>query len=322
MSLTAVSLFSGCGGFDWGIKQAGVDIIWANDINKYAAHAYKTILPEVPFLLSDVRSVKAFPKADILIGCYPCTGFSIAARRRWKDKAERNLVETDGNFLYLEFLRALKQVNPRYFFVENVSGMVSALNGWFFQQQLEGFRIQGYTPQAKLLKAVDYGSAQDRKRVFIVGVRNDIFNDFRYVFPKPTHGPGTENEYATIRDIIGHMDIWPNDDFSTIPFHGHYLTRNRKRDWDQQSFTIVANVSHIPLHPVGLPMKYISKDKWELQGHDNRRFSWQECRALQSLPDTLYPEGPLSEKYKVIGNAVPPLYASALVAPVVAFENE
>ena len=321
MSLKAVSLFSGCGGFDWGVKQAGVDIIWANDIDKYAAAAYQAILPDVPFCLSDIRAIKTFPQADILIGCYPCTGFSVAARRRWKDREDRDLLKTEGNFLYLEFIRALKQVKPKYFFVENVSGMVSAMDGWFFQQQLEGFKELGYTPQAKLLKAIDYGSAQDRKRIFIVGIRNDICNELQYSFPEPTHGPGTNNDYATIHDVIGNMELWPNEGYSTIPFHGHYLTRNRKRDWGQQSFTIVANLSHVPLHPVGMPMRYVAKDLWELQGEENRRLSWQECRALQSLPDALDFEGPLSSKYKVIGNAVPPIFARTIVAPVIAHEN-
>ena len=71
--LTAVSLFSGCGGFDWGVKQCGVRIIWANDIDQHAAAAYKKLFPRVKFFLGDVREVKTFPKADILIGCYPCT---------------------------------------------------------------------------------------------------------------------------------------------------------------------------------------------------------------------------------------------------------
>ena len=72
---TAVSLFSGCGGFDWGVKQSGIEIIWANDIDPHAAHAYKGLFPDVKFTLGDVREVTTFPEADILIGCYPCTGF-------------------------------------------------------------------------------------------------------------------------------------------------------------------------------------------------------------------------------------------------------
>ena len=77
--LQAVSLFSGCGGFDWGAAMAGVEIIWANDIDRSAAMAYKSLFPDVEFVLKDVQTINAFPKADIMIGCYPCTGFSIAA---------------------------------------------------------------------------------------------------------------------------------------------------------------------------------------------------------------------------------------------------
>src|SRR5687767_5631634 len=77
--LTAVSLFSGCGGFDWGAVTAGVKIIWANDCDKYAAAAYKSLFPDVPFHEGDISEVEKFPEADILIGCYPCTGFSEAA---------------------------------------------------------------------------------------------------------------------------------------------------------------------------------------------------------------------------------------------------
>jgi len=319
--LNAVSLFSGCGGFDWGAVQAGVKIIWANDINKHAAEAYKSILPKVPFNFGDIREYKIFPEADILIGCYPCTGFSIAARRRWKDNESRNLLNTKGNFLYLEFIRALKQIRPKYFFVENVSGMVSAINGWFFQQQLEGFREQEYQPQYKQLKAVDYGAPQDRKRIFIVGVRNDIAQNFHYEFPKPTHGSTAKKRYITMFDVLDGLDPWPDEDFPNQCFHGHYLTRNRKRAWNQPSYTIVANMSHVPLHPMGEPMVYIEKDKWALQGKINRRLSWKECRILQCLPEQLNLDSSLSSKYLVIGNAVPPVFAKALLKPVVDYES-
>lgn len=320
-NLTAISLFSGCGGFDWGANQAGIEIIWANDIDRYASIAYKSIFPDVPFVHGDVRDIQKFPEADILIGCYPCTGFSIAARRRWKDRSDRNLLNTEGNFLYKEFLRALAQTKPKYFFVENVNGMVSAVSGWFFQQQLQGFRDLGYVPTIKLLSAPDFGVSQSRKRIFIVGVRTDIFQDFQYSFPMPTHGPGTEKPYVTLRDTIGGMELWPTGEFSEYRFHGHYLTRNRKRDWDNLSYTIVANLSHVPLHPHGQPMKQIGKDQWILQGDFNRRLSWRECVKIQGLPEHILPEGNLCDKYRVIGNAVPPAFGKALLQPVVELEN-
>lgn len=319
--LTAISLFSGCGGFDYGASQAGVNIVWANDIDKTAASAYRSIFPGTEFTLGDVQNIKSFPTADILIGCYPCTGFSLAARRKWKDRPDRNLLNIDGNFLYKEFLRVLDQIKPRYFFVENVRGMLSAHNGWFFEQQLSGFRQRGYSVQFKCLLGQELGLAQSRQRIFIVGVRNDITKKFEYKFPIPTHGPSTNVSYSTLRQVIWGMPLWPKGEFLERVFHGHYLTRNRKRNWDEQSFTIVANASHVPLHPEGEPMAFVSKDKWKLQGDFNRRLSWRECARIQGLPDTICPDGKLEDLYKVVGNAVPPIFGKSLLEPVVAFES-
>ncbi|MDF2571142.1 MAG: dcm [Sporomusa sp.] len=319
--LTALSLFSGCGGFDWGVHSAGIEIIWANDINRYAAIAYKSIFPDTPFTTGDVREIKSFPQADILIGCYPCTGFSIAARRRWKERTDRDLLSTKGNFLYQEFLRALLQTKPKYFFVENVNGMVSAVDGWFFEQQLQGFRELGYSPVYKLLSAPEFGVPQSRKRLFIVGIRDDIHHEYTYSFPEPTHGSGKPNPYLVMKDVISQMDLWPQGEFSEESFHGHYLTRNRKRTWNDLSYTIVANASHIPLHPHGDPMRKIGPDEWILQGDFNRRLSWRECARIQGLPDHISPEGNLNEKYRVIGNAVPPAFGRGLVKPIIEYEN-
>lgn len=317
--LKAISLFSGCGGFDYGASQAGVDIVWANDIDPVAASTYQQLMPDTEFVLGDVRDVESFPHADLLIGCYPCTGFSVAARRRWKHKQDRNLMEIEGNFLYMEFLRVLETTQPRYFFVENVRGMVSAKNGWFFEQQLNGFRDRGYKVTHTLMNAMHYGVAQSRQRVFIVGVRNDVANDFDYEFKTPTHGPNAL-PLKTLKDAIGGMPLDPKGEYLERVYHGHFLTRNRKRAWNEQSYTIVANASHVPLHPEGEPMVFVSKDKWALQGDFNRRLSWRECAAIQGFPKTIEPDGRLEAKYRVIGNAVPPAFGKTLLEPVVQFE--
>lgn len=320
VKLTAVSLFSGCGGFDYGAYRAGVKILWANDIDPHAGAAYQALFPNVQFELDDVRNISTFPQAEILIGCYPCTGLSVAARRRWKDSPTRNLDLAEGNFLYWSFLRAVSQVRPRYFFVENVVGMITADNGWFFEEQITRFRKQGYKVKHQLLDASDFGVAQTRRRVFIVGVRKDI-KDFEYEFPKPTHGPGCGRPYLVLENAIGNIRDWPDDEYFDYPFHGHYLTRNRKRLWNQRSYTIVANGHHVPLHPMGKPMKFIKKDTWHLQGEKNRRLSWRECATIQGLPTRVVPSGGLMDKYRVIGNAVPPAFGKALLKPIVEFEN-
>ncbi|HKR60023.1 MAG TPA: DNA cytosine methyltransferase [Pyrinomonadaceae bacterium] len=319
-TVTAISLFSGCGGFDWGVAQEGVHIVWANDIDEHAAAAYQALLPDVTFVLGDVRDISTFPRADLLIGCYPCTGLSLAARRRWRQNPMRDLDEVDGNFLYWSFLRALKQVLPKYFFVENVVGMMTANNGWFFDEQIRRFARVGYRVAYEILNAGEFGVAQSRKRVFIVGVRKDI-RDFVYKFPVATHGPGRDSEYRVLRDAIGNVETYEDDSYYDGPFHGHYLTRNRKRSWDQLSYTIVANGHHVPLHPAGLAMRFVKKDTWKLQGRVNRRLSWRECAAIQGLPDHAVPSGGLFDKYRVIGNAVPPAFGQQLIRPIVKYES-
>jgi DNA (cytosine-5)-methyltransferase 1 len=312
--LIAISLFSGCGGFDWGAQQAGVEIIWANDINPHAAAAYRAIFPDVEFVEDDIQNITHFPRTDILIGCYPCTGYSVGARRRWRGMETRDLRANETNFLYWQFLRVLGQVKPRFAFIENVGGMTSADSGYFLEEQMFHFRRLRYEPAFARLNARDFGAAQSRERLFIVLTSYDM-RPYRYEFPTPTHGTA-DAPFITLHDVIGGMKEWPEGEYCTTDFHGHYLTRNRKRRWDEQSFTIVAHADHVPLHPMGEPMVNIGTDAWALQGKANRRLSWPECAAIQGLPGTLDPTGNLEHKYRVIGNAVPPVFGAALLRPV------
>jgi DNA (cytosine-5)-methyltransferase 1 len=316
-SLNAVSLFSGCGGFDLGLSRHGVDIVWANDIDNDAAEAYQSIFPNVQFVKEDIRKIETFPSADVLIGCYPCTGFSQAAKRKWKDRDERNLRTNPSNFLFLEFLRAIKIVQPKVVFVENVKGMLSADAGTFFHEQLQGLSELGFdVVHHKLLNGIDYGLPQSRQRLFLVGIHNSISKNVSYQFPEATHGTG-RLPYQTLLDVIGGMPLDPKGEYSEQVFHGHYLTRNRKRQWDEPSFTIVANADHVPLHPFGEPMKKIGVDNWVLQGEFNRRLSYKECLAIQGLPMNMKLSGNLNSRYKVAGNAVPPLLAEIVSRPII-----
>jgi len=314
--LTAVSLFSGCGGFDLGAQRAGVEIIWANDINEHAAAAYRSIFPNVEFVLSDIQHISRFPKADILIGCFPCTGYSLAARRRWHNSPIRDLQKDDTNFLYWHFIRALEQIKPRFAFIENVAGMQTADNGYFLEVQKFHFRRLRYEATYARLLASDFGAAQQRERIFIVLSSYDM-RPFKYEFPQPTHGPAREHSYRVLRDVISGMEEWPHGEFWEGPFHGHYLTRNRKRKWNQQSYTVVAHAHHVPLHPMGRPMRKVGKDAWELVGKKNRRLSWRECALIQGLPPNISPSGTLEQKYRVVGNSVPPVFGNALLQPLV-----
>jgi len=320
--MKAVSLFSGCGGFDLGVSKSGVDIIMANDIDHDAAVAYQSIFPNTQFVEKDVRLITKFPRADILIGCYPCTGFSSAARRRWKDrKEERDLTENDKNFLFQEFLRAIDSVKPKLIFIENVRGMLSANGGDFLRQQLEGFRSRGFENiEPMVLNAADFGVVQTRQQIFFVGFHKHL-KPMSYKQPRATFG--TEiRPHRSLRDVIADLPEWPEGEFFDGPFHGHYLTRNRKRDWNQPSFTVVADGHHVPLHPGGEPMSFVRKDTWQLNGDFNRRLSWRECLRIQGLPERMNAGESLWDKYRVIGNSVPPRLAQRLSSRAIATLGE
>jgi DNA (cytosine-5)-methyltransferase 1 len=299
--MKAVSLFSGCGGSDAGVLAAGFEVVMANDILPYARDVYLKNHPETDFVLGDVKKVQTFPNADLLIGCYPCQGFSQGGVR---DPA------AGINKLYLEFARALRQIKPKAFIVENVSGMVRANFSHLLEDQFKVFKEAGYRVQAEVLNASDFGVAQDRRRIFIVGIRNDL--PAHYEFPKPTHINGSDRPKVTIREALKHMRHWPNEDeYYAREFHWYYLSRDRRRGWDETSKTIVANPRHMPLHPISPELKKIQHNEWQFVDESPaRRFSYREAARLQGFSkDFVFPDtssGSLDMRYKVAGNAVPP----------------
>lgn len=295
---TVVSLFSGCGGSDAGVLRAGFDVLMANDILPYARDVYLANHPETDYVLGDVSAIESFPSADLLVGCYPCQGFSQGGVR----KADRKI-----NTLYLEFARALRVIRPKAFIVENVSGMVRSNFEHLLQDQFKVFKEAGYRVNSQILNASHYGVAQDRKRIFIVGIHEKFGTD--YVFPQATHGEGLK-PFSTIKDAIGSMPEWPTGEFYEADFHWYYLSRNRRQDWGQVSKTIVANPRHMPLHPISPVLEKIGPDKWQFTSDSPaRRFSFREAARLQGFGDMIFPEterASMNMKYTVVGNAVPP----------------
>lgn len=305
---TAVSLFSGCGGSDAGIIAAGFDVLMANDILPYARDVYEANHPETNYVLKNIEDVKNFPKSDLLVGCYPCQGFSQGGVRDPSRKI---------NLLYLEFARALKTIKPKAFIVENVSGMVRSNFQHLLKGQIKVFSELGYKVKAQILNAADFGVAQDRKRIFIVGIREDINSDYK--FPMPTHGEGCKNERVTIREALKYMRHWPSEDeYYTHDFHWYYLSRDRRRGWSDVSKTIVANPRHMPLHPASPELVKVGPDEWRFSTDEPaRRFSYREAARLQGFSsDFWFPDtdrGGLAMRYKVAGNAVPPPLFEAVV---------
>lgn len=302
--MDAVSLFSGCGGSDLGLHANGFEVLMANDISSAAADAYQHNLPETDFRIGDVGAIANFPSAQLLVGCYPCQGFSQGGAR----KSDRKI-----NFLYREFDRALRQIRPKAFIVENVSGMVRSSFAHLLKNQITRFRSAGYLVNYAVLNAADYGVPQERKRIFIVGIRSDF--GIRFEFPPPTHGVTTLQNHVSQREAIGHLPNWPEGQFWDEDFHWYYMSRDRRREWDLPSKTIVSNPRHMPLYPGSPQLEKIDTDAWRFTTNaPARRLSYIEATYLQGFGyDFNFPEHmSLRDRYKVIGNAVPPPLFSAV----------
>lgn len=297
--MEVVSLFSGCGGTDLGFEKAGYQVTWANDINVNACRTYSENFQLAPVTI-DIKKVTAFPRADILVGCYPCQGFSLYGKRRKSDPR---------NYLFLEFARALSSIKPKYFVAENVKGLLFGYGKELLKEMITTFKRRDYDVSYQLINAKNYGVYQDRERVFIVGVRKDLHRS--YEFPLPTHGPGLR-PYVTLRDAIGDFPKPKKEEVFNGGFSSHYMSRNRKRKWDEVSFTLQASGRHSPLHPSGGQMIKVGKDKCVFGRAPNRRLSFKECAAIQSFPSDFNFFGALNSKYQQIGNAVPPKLAQII----------
>jgi DNA (cytosine-5)-methyltransferase 1 len=300
----AISLFSGCGGSDLALMRAGFNIIWSNDIWDVACETNRTNLQSPNVAGGDIRQFKDFPDADLLIGCYPCQGYSQGGRRNPHEPV---------NFLYREFDRVLRIVRPRAFVVENVNGMAYGENRVLLENQLYRYRLAGYRVEWSVLDAMDYGVPQSRRRIFLVGIRSDIGAAYR--FPGPQYGPNSKMRYRSQRDAIGGMPAWPEGEFCQEKLHWYYLSRNRRRPWNQPSPCIVGHWRHVPLHPSSPPLERIGTDEWRFaRKGEVRRLSYKECAALQGFPRSFtWQEGNIRERFQMIGNAVPPPLFEAVV---------
>lgn len=172
-----ISLFSGAGGMDLGFIKAGFQIIWANDVFPEAIETYRNNIGEhvVSGDITMISSDDIPDNPDVIIGGFPCQGFSIANIKR--------SMEDQRNFLYKEMLRIIKDKQPKIFVAENVKGLLSMEKGKVFEMIKNDFRRLGYFVEARVLNAAEYGVPQQRERVIIIGNR---INE-SVTFPTKTH---------------------------------------------------------------------------------------------------------------------------------------
>jgi len=299
--MKVVSLFSGAGGLDLGFVKAGAKIIWANDIDKDSVTTYiKNI--DKSITLGDIRKIDKsnIPECDVLIGGFPCLGYTIA-------KGKDRTINDPHNLLYLEYLEVLKKIKPTAFLIENVAGILQGKEFQItFEKMLREFYNAGYYHKYKILHSADYGVPQKRKRVVIIGSRKD--KKISINFPKTTHEKSNNDSFIisnlanwiTLREAIGDLrELFSKEDSEhvgskhVVKINGY--VGNRKLDWDKPAPTITGRGSR-----TGGPV---------IHPHPNlkRRLSIKECKRIQSFPDDFIFHGSISSAYAQIGNAVPPL---------------
>lgn len=287
----AVSLFCGAGGLDMGFHQAGIETIWANDFAPDACETYKR-WSNAEVVCGDISKVDytKIPHSDIILGGFPCQGFSLSGSRK---------IDDSRNTLYKHYVKLVRQNQPAVFVGENVKGILTMGGGSIIEAIIADFAACGYNMCYQLVNAKDYGVPQDRERVIITGWRKDLGIE-SFVLPEYT---GRKN---TLRDALAELPEPSEGEVCEAPYSSRYMSRNRKRGWDEAAYTVPAMAKQVTLHPSSPDMVKLDKDLWKFgEGGETRRLSWREAAAIQTFPADMKFCGDLTSIYKQIGNAVP-----------------
>ncbi len=312
----------------------------------------------IPSIFSKINLQLKNKKVDVLIGGPPCQAYSIVGRAR----DPKNMADDPRNHLYKQYVKFLREYQPKMFVFENVPGMLSAKNGEYFEKIKNAIKKEGYEFDYKVLNAKDFGVLQDRKRVILIGWKENLKIEY------PTFNP-LEQKFKILKDLFSDLPALQNAqgalgvvNYSTpttvylkksgirngIDFTTHHIARPHNAN-DLKIYKIAVNnwalkkrlnystlpkelithkntTSFINRYQVvdgegisNTVVAHIAKD-----GHyyihpdinQNRSITVREAARLQSFPDDFYFEGSRSDKFKQIGNAVPPLMAKEIALKI------
>lgn len=312
-----VSLFSGCGGLDYGFHRAGYDIVYANDFSESVRRTYEFNLGKID--IQDICEVdkSLLPDCDVILAGVPCQPFSNAGNRGSMDDKR--------GVLFKEVLEIVRLKKPKVVLFENVRGFLSSKDdkGIPMPERIKKeLKKAGYDLYVELLNASDYEVPQNRHRVFMVGVLEDIEKGF--CFPEPllnkeslTVGsvlnkslPRDENEEVWnlspqaigIAKHIPEGGSWKNVPYSKLPERLKKIRDDMKK-YRSPNFYRRFSMSEImgTITAASTP-----ENSGILHPNKLRRYSVREIARFQSFPDDFKFIGDsVSQKYKMIGNAVP-----------------
>lgn len=334
--LTVIDLFCGAGGLSDGFKNAGFDVVWANDIREIFIRTFEENHPGTIAVYGDIKGISSDRiKGDIgnkkvhaVIGGPPCQGFSAAGMR---------LIDDSRNSLFKEFVRIVKDMNPEWVVMENVWNLPLINGGKAKNMILEAFTEIGYKMDYGVLLSADYGVPQMRKRCFFIGTNTGK----KIEFPGPVYPPAKlfkESEmkkYKTVREAIS--DLPPLKNGGKHPaINGHEVTK--LNDLNLRRISHVPEGGYAPDIPKDIRPKearrggyfydWYRRLKWDLPsrtiiGSDklfhpdqDRKLSVREAARLQSFDDGYVFSGSIRQQYLQVGNAVPPKMAKAVAETI------
>ena len=303
---TVASLFAGIGGICLGFKQAGAEIVWANEIDESACDTYRSFFNSPDYLCQgDIYklSISKSIKVDIVAAGFPCQAFSIAGYRKG--------FEDDRGVLYTQVLRIVQETEPRAVFLENVKNLMTHDNGNTYSVIKKSLENEGYVVTEKVLNTMEYGNIpQNRERIYVVAFKEDVPGSGKsagmdaFSFPEPI--PLT----VSIKDIINYHSrksdkfYYPKDHIyynrldkamtnpdTVYQWRRVYVRENKSNVCPTLTANMGAGGHNVP----------IIRDDFGI-----RKFTPDECKAFQGFPSNCkFPVKMAdSHKYKQAGNSV------------------
>jgi len=333
-----VSIFSGVGGIDFGFESAGFQTVFAADIWNKACESLKENLSDCEVICDDIANIdfkkikESYVEIDGLLGGPPCPPFSKS--RFYRKEKERGINDIDGYTTVLNYFKVVEELNPKFFFFENVHGFVFKPHKAALELVEQESERLGYKIFHDVVNAADFGIAQTRQRFICIGIKKEL-EDFKY--PIPTHSnpnkivEGTK-PWVTCGDILSDIDFdLPEDEkmqagskhkdlLKLVPPGDNYLYFTKKRGYSDPIFKWRSRYWSflLKLSP--------ERPSWTIQAsHSNNMgpFHWknrflriQEIKRIQSFEDKHIFVGSFRDQWRQVGNAVPPKLANVFAKQI------
>ena len=315
--MKSIELFAGAGGLALGIEKAGFDTIGLVEFDSAAAETLKHNRPNWNVIHDDIANISKLDlenyfsitkgELDLLSGGAPCQSFSYAGKRLGLEDTRGTLFFHDAVFL--------EKLQPKMFLFENVKGLTSHDKGKTYSTILNVFESEGYTVQSKVLNSWDYGVAQKRERMIMVGIRNDLIDKITFEYPD-------KHEYKPVlRDILDNCPPSPGIQYSEnkrkifelVPPGGYWrdIPEDIAKEYMKSTWEMGGGrtgiLRRMSLDEPSLTVLTSPTQKQTERCHpiEARPFTVRENARIQSFPDDWEFKGSVGNQYKQVGNAVP-----------------